>query len=143
MIKGQYIRIFSNMNETAGRVVAASTNMVLHISATVENSSTKDTTGDWVENQVTGLQYDISVDALVVDSDSGASVLNDALNKVGDAESVAFEIAPASGDKQRTKGSTICSGTALVTSLQITAPNRQNSTYNMQLTGKGELVVPA
>ena len=139
MVKGQYIRIFSNLNGTAGKAVAASTNMTFHISATVENSSTKDTTGDWVENQVTGLQYDINVDALVVDSDAGASVLNDALNKTIGANTVAFEIAEASSTNNRSKGTKICGGTAYVTSLQISAPNRQNATYTMQLTGKGAL----
>ena len=59
-IKGQNLRILLD-----GKCVAASTACTMHLSANVEDSSTKDDTGDWAQNEVVGLTWDVSVDALV------------------------------------------------------------------------------
>lgn len=61
-IKGQNLRLF-----VGDSVVAASTSCTLHTAAQVEDSSTKDSDGDWTENEVVGLSWDVSVDALVTD----------------------------------------------------------------------------
>jgi hypothetical protein len=54
-----------------------------------------------------------------------------------DGTPVSWQIANVSGDNNRTKGSVIASGSALLTQLTINAANRQTATYDAQLTGYG------
>lgn len=61
-IKGQHLRLFIN-----DRCVAAAQTCTVHLAAQLESSSSKDSTGDWEEQEVTGLSWDASTDALVID----------------------------------------------------------------------------
>lgn len=49
-----------------GKCIAAAKSCTLHVSATIEDSSTKDS-GNWAENEVTGLTWDASVEGIVTD----------------------------------------------------------------------------
>lgn len=145
MKQGQYIRLFLAYDNDPGdyAVIAAATDLSLHISATVEASTTKDDgDGLWVSNEVTGLSYDISSSALVV-SEADDNDLNTVIGYFetdGDADtSHAWTIAEVSGDDNRTLGSIICSGQAIPTSLQVNAANRQNSTLSISLQGTGSI----
>ena len=110
----------------------------------MESKTTKDTTGDYDLQEPTGLSYDISTTALVRTADSEtitSTVLGQELNDIEAiyeaAKPVRWQIANVSGANQRTKGTIIASGSALLTSLSISAPNRQDATYTAQLTGYG------
>jgi len=59
------------------------------------------------------------------------------------SEPVKFQIANASGDNQRTKGSVIVSGLVIISSLNISAAVKQNATYDASLTGYGPYTVGA
>lgn len=59
-IKGQNIRLL-----IGGYCVGASTNCTLTIGATATESTTKDSTGDWAQNEITQKSWSASVDALV------------------------------------------------------------------------------
>jgi hypothetical protein len=50
---------------------------------------------------------------------------------------VKWQIANTSGANNRTKGSVIASGSVVLTQLTLNGPNRQNATYDAQLTGWG------
>ena len=88
MKKGQYIRLLLATSANPTKVIAAAKTMQLHGSATTEESSTKDTTGDDLEYEVTGLSYDISGSGLVLSTDdalnTGANSANDVLTMLGD-----------------------------------------------------------
>lgn len=60
-IKGQNLRLVVN-----DKCVAGATSCSLHIAATVEDSSTKDDTGDWARNEITGLSWDAQSDAVML-----------------------------------------------------------------------------
>lgn len=144
MKQGQYIRLFLAFDDDPGdcAVIAAATDLSLHISATVEASTTKDDgDGLWVSNEVTGLSYDISSSALVV-SEADDNDLNTVIGYFetdGGDDSHAWIIAEVSGDDNRTLGDVICSGQAIPTSLQVNAANRQNSTLSISLQGTGSI----
>lgn len=59
VIKGQNLRI-----KLGQKYVAFATNATVHIGASLEESSTKDSTNGWQQQEVTGMNWDISVDAL-------------------------------------------------------------------------------
>ena len=67
VIKGQNLRI-----TIGGKYVAFATSCTVHVSASLEDSSTKDSSdGIFQEQQLTGLSWDISTDALYsVDTDA-------------------------------------------------------------------------
>jgi hypothetical protein len=65
--KGETVRLFLSSDNTAApdSVLAAARSLSLHVSVSLEDSTTKDTTGAWVYQQPTELSYDISSGALV------------------------------------------------------------------------------
>lgn len=142
VLKGQNLRLKIGSG-TSQKFVAFATTCTVHVSATLEDSSTKDSTGDWQKQEITGMAWDFSTDALFsVDEDStghnatGALDLVLAKNKVF----VEFEVG-TSGAKNRSAGTTTYSGWAWVNDISITAANRQNATYSIQGQGDGALSV--
>ena len=65
--KGETVRLFLSSDNTSApsSVVAAARSLSLHVSVSLEDSTTKDTTGAWVYQEPTALSYDISSGALV------------------------------------------------------------------------------
>ena len=96
-----------------------------------------------MEYEVTGLSYDISGSGLVLSSDdplnTGAQSANDVLNMLGDTP-LYWRICLMEGTNNRTIVSTIASGQAKLTQWSAQAQNKQNVTFNYQLTGFGALV---
>jgi len=145
MKRGQYIRLFLSTSGNPTKVIAAAKEMSLHLGAQTEESSTKDTTGDALEYEITGMSYDINVSALVLDDDdslggSTANTLNDMITNVSDTV-LNWRIAMVSSTNNRTMGTVLFSGQAKLTSLSIQAQNRQNTTYSATLTGYGPIKV--
>lgn len=131
--KGQHLRLLIMEGTPAtGRVVALSTDLTLHLSATTENSSTKDTTdtnGNYNEYDVTQRSGDIQFGALVgVGTDTGGKSFDDFLNKVDDSL-INWKIVYVSGNNNRTPGKTLCSGQGKLVNVSATAQNRQKTTY--------------
>ena len=148
--KGQFVRLFlSSDNTTApAKVIAAAKSLSLHVSMTLEDATTKDTTGNWQIQEPTGLSYDISTSALVRGNDTITSAV--AAQDLASIESiyeagtpVKWKICNVSGANQRTAGAVIASGSVLLTQLTMNGPNRQNATYDAQLTGYGAYTVGA
>lgn len=142
--KGQFVRLFLGSDNSAvpSRILAACKSLSMHISLSLEDATTKDTTGDWQVQEPTAISYDISSNALVRSGDTiTSSVLGQDFASIEDiyeaGTPVRFQIANVSGANNRTKGAIICSGSVVITQLTLNAPNRQNATYDTQLTGYG------
>lgn len=146
MDKGQHLRlvIVEGSGTPTSKVVALSTDMTLHLSATTEDSTTKDssdTNGSWNEYDVTQRAGDISFNALVgVGTDAGGESFADFLDKVNDSL-INWKVCMASGDNNRTLGKTVCSGQGKLTSVQASAQNRQKATYSGTINIFGAVVV--
>ena len=148
--KGQFVRLFlSNDNTTApSAVIAAARSLSLHVSLQMESATTKDTPWSWDVQEPTGLSYDISTSALVRGNDTITSAVEG--KALADLETiyeagtpVKWKICNVSGANQRTAGAVIASGSVLLTQLTLNGPNRQNATYDAQLTGYGAYTVGA
>lgn len=148
--KGQFVRLFLGSDNTAtpSKVIAAAKQLSLHVSMTLEDATTKDTDGDWQAQEPTGLSYDISTTALIRSGDTITSSV--AAQSLPDIEEiyeaslpVKWLIAPVSGANQRTKGTTIVSGSVVLTQLTLNGPNRQNADYSASLSGFGPYEVGA
>jgi hypothetical protein len=143
MQKGQYIRLLVSLAANPSTVVAAAKQMALHGSAQTEDSSTKDTTGNALEYEVTGQSYDITGSGLVLTPNdtllTGAVGLNDFESWLQD-QVLNWKICVMEGTNNRTVVETIASGQGKLTNLQIQAQNKQNTTYNYTINGYGAIV---
>ena len=146
--KGQFVRLFMSTTANPGHVVAGAKTLQLHVSMSLEDATTKDTEGDWQVQEPTGLSYDISTNALVASNETITSsvdgyALDDLMTIYELSNLLYWQIANVSGANNRTKGAIICSGSVVITQLTLNAPNRQNATYDAQLTGYGIYTVAA
>ena len=148
--KGQFVRLFLGSDNTAtpAKVIASAKSLSLHVSLSLEDATTKDTDGNWQVQEPTGISFDISSNALVRSGDTITSTvqgqaLADLMDVYEASEPVKFQIANVSGANNRTKGSVIVSGSVIISSLNITAGNRQTATYDCSLNGYGEYTVGA
>lgn len=64
-IKGQNLRLLVESGSGTLVTVAYAASCNIHMTANVEDVSTKDSEGGWTENAVTGLLWDLSTEALV------------------------------------------------------------------------------
>lgn len=148
--KGETVRLFLSSDNTAApaAVLAAARSLSLHISVSLEDSSTKDTTGAWLVQEPTALNYDISSSALVR---SGETITSQVAGKsYADIQTLyeagtpfKWKIANVGGDNNRTASSTIVSGSCLIQTLTQNDPNRANSEYTMNANGYGDYTVAA
>lgn len=137
VIKGQNLRI-----TVGGKFVAFATNCTVHVSLNLEESSTKDSTNNFTEQTPTGVSWDMSCDALYsVDADTSGKNGVDSLDMVLAQQRVLVQFEQTQGEKNRVPvaGGVVYSGYAWVNDISINAPNRQNTSYTIQLTGDGPL----
>ena len=137
-IKGQNLRIL-----VGGKCVAMATSCTFHVSAQLEDSSTKDSVGDWQEQEVTGLSWDAQTDSLVTLEDNGTNgeLPQDLLGLIISKTKVTITFDQTAGANNRVAQNSAIkrTGEAYVTDVTITAQNRQNSTFSAKLTGTGPL----
>ena len=113
------------------------------MSAQLEDSSTKDSVGDWQEQEVTGLSWDAQTDSLVTLEDNGTNgeLPQDLLGLIISKTKVTITFDQTAGANNRVGQNSAIkrTGEAYVTDVTITAQNRQNSTFSAKLTGTGPL----
>lgn len=137
-IKGQNLRVM-----VGGKCIAMATSCQIHIGTQLEDASTKDSTGDWQEQEVTGLNWDATTDSLVTLEDNGTNgeLPQDLMSLIINKTLVTLTFDQTAGTNNRVGQNSVIkrSGTAYLTDYNLTAPNRQNSTLNCKFTGTGPL----
>ena len=137
-IKGQNLRVM-----VGGKCIAMATSCQIHIGTQLEDASTKDSTGDWQEQEVTGLNWDATTDSLVTLEDNGTNgeLPQDLMSLIISKTKVTLTFDQTAGTHNRVGQNSVIkrSGEAYLTDYNLTAPNRQNSTLNCKLTGTGAL----
>ena len=137
-IKGQNLRIM-----VGGKCIAMATSCQFHIGTSLESVSTKDSVGDFDEQEVVGLNWDASTDSLVtlIDNGQNGELPNDLMSLIINKTLVTLTFDETAGTNNRTgQNATIKrSGSAYLTDYSLTAPNRQNSTLSCKFTGTGPL----
>ena len=138
IIKGQNLRVMVD-----GKCIAMATSCTFHISAQMEDASTKDDTNNWAKNEPTGLSWDASTDSLVTLEDNGSNgeLPVDLMTLIKNMTKVTLTFDQTAGTNNRIgqNASIKRSGDAYLTDFQVTAQNRQNSTVTCQFTGTGPL----
>lgn len=126
-----------------GKCIAMATSCQFHISAQMEDASTKDSAGDFQEQEVTGLSWDAQTDSLVTLEDNGSNgeLPQDILSLIINKTKVTLTFDQTAGANNRVGQNSVIkkTGEAYVSDVQITAQNRQNSTMTVQFQGTGAL----
>jgi len=137
-IKGQNLRVM-----VGGKCIAMATSCTFHISAQVEDSSTKDDANDFANNEVTGLSWDAQTEFLVTLTDNGVNgeLPTDLMSLILNKTKVTLTFDQTAGTNNRTGQNSAIkrSGQAYLTDYSLSAQNRQNSTLSCQFTGTGPL----
>ena len=142
VIKGQNLRVMVD-----GKCIAMATSAQFHIAVNLADSSTKDSTGDWQEQDVVGKSWDCQTDSLVTLVDNGSNgelpqaLLSLILN--GTAVTITFDTTAGTNNRVAQNGAIKMTGTAYVQDWNATAANRQNSTLSVKFTGTGPLTLAA
>jgi len=137
-IKGQNLRVM-----VGGKCIAMATSCQFHVSAQLEDSSTKDSVGDFQEQEVTGLSWDAQTESLVTLEDNGTNgeLPQDLLSLMINKTKVTLTFDQTAGTNNRVGQNSVIkkTGQAYVSDINISAQNRQNSTISVQFTGTGPL----
>ena len=137
-IKGQTLRVI-----VGGKCIAMATSCTFHVSAQLEDSSTKDSVGDFQEQEVTGLSWDAQTESLVTLEDNGTNgeLPQDILSLMINKTKVTLTFDQTNGANNRVGMNSVIkkTGQAYITDVSISAQNRQNSTCTVQFTGTGAL----
>ena len=137
-IKGQNLRVM-----VGGKCIAMATSAQFHISAELQDSSSKDSVGYFQEQEVTGLSWDAQTDSLVTLEDNGTNgeLPQDILSLIINKTKVTLTFDQTAGANNRVGQNSVIkkTGQAYVSDVQITAQNRQNSTMTVQFQGTGAL----
>ena len=146
MDKGQHLRLVfpEGTGTTTNYFVAMAVDLTFHLSATTEDSSTKDTTdttGDWNEYEVTQRSGDIQFSALIgVGTDANGKSLADWIDDVKD-EQIPWKLVIVDSTNNRNIVKTVCSGNGKLSNLKMSAQNRQKATYSGTLNIYGPVAV--
>ena len=137
-IKGQNLRVM-----VGGKCIAMATSCTFHVSAQLEDSSTKDSVGDFQEQEVTGLSWDAQTESLVTLEDNGTNgeLPQDILSLMINKTKVTLTFDQTAGANNRVGQNSVIkkTGEAYITDMSVQAANRQNSTLSVQFTGTGPL----
>jgi hypothetical protein len=137
-IKGQNLRVM-----VGGKCIAMATSCQFHIASEMQDSSTKDDTGDWQMNEVVGLSWDASTESLVtlVDNGTNGELPTDLISLILNKTLVTLTFDQTAGTNNRVSQNSAIkrSGSAYVQDVVITAQNRANSTCSVKFAGTGPL----
>lgn len=123
-IKGQDVNLFVN-----GQVIAASTSCTFNLTANSTDAATKNDGGDamWDNPDFVNYAWNMGNESFLLDTEHLLTLLNTVIN--GDAKvDVGFQY----------EGITL-GGSAIITQLQVNAPNGDNVTVSLSLDGSGKL----
>ena len=139
-IYGENVRVF-----IGEKVIALSNSCELNVRKNLEDARTKDNLRGWPHQEISGRDWDVSVDALYgVGTDNGGVVGGEALDMVlADAlVTISFDVTSATGQNRTRDAQNTYrySGSAHASEFRGTAQVGNKTTYNIRFTGDGALV---
>lgn len=133
VVKGQNLRIF--LGNGGAKPLAAALSCNLNIQLNVQAYPTKDDEGSWANNVAVSLAWSVQAQAAIQDTEDADAMDAPSLIDLA-GQIVHVQLCIASGDMNReVEGLPIVAGDAILSDVNITAQNRQRTTYDIQLTG--------
>lgn len=126
-----------------GKCIAMATSCQLHISAQMEDSSTKDDAGNWQTQEVVGLSWDVQTNSLItlVDNGSNGELPTDLLSLIISQTKVTLTFDQTAGTNNRVGQNAAIkrTGYAYLTDYNLVAQNRTAAKLTCQFQGDGPL----
>lgn len=126
-----------------GKCIAMATSCQLHISAQMEDSSTKDDAGNWQTQEVVGLSWDVQTDSLItlVDNGSNGELPTDLLSLIISQTKVTltFDQTASTNNRVGQNAAIKRTGYAYLTDYNLVAQNRTAAKLTCQFQGDGPL----
>lgn len=126
-----------------GKCIAMATSCQLHISAQMEDSSTKDDADNWQTQEVVGLSWDVQTDSLItlVDNGSNGELPTDLLSLIISQTKVTLTFDQTAGTNNRVGQNAAIkrTGYAYLTDYNLVAQNRTAAKLTCQFQGDGPL----
>lgn len=132
--KGQNLRVF-----VGGKCIAAEQSCTFHVGTATEETSSKDSVGDWKEEEVTQRNWDVQCDALVVATDDDGNDLVDILGMIGQTVDLKFQETNGAQNRVELVSGISKSGKAIVADVSVSSQNKANVTYSVKFNGVGAL----
>lgn len=131
-IKGQNLRIF-----VGGNCVAEATSCQIQLNGNAEDSSHKDITGAFAQESIVSKSWNVSVDSL----ECSPANLRTFLTMILSLQPVTLKWDQTAGSQNRVAKNAAFArtGSAYLTDLTLSTPNRQNSQLSLQFTGSGPI----
>lgn len=139
IIKGQNLRLF-----VGSKCIALATSCSLSLTNALEAVDTKDSTGGWSEQEVTGKSWSVSCDALFAVGTDAGNLYKDLATSLIAGTKVAVKLETTKGDQNRTTDDVnvfALNGNAFIAELSLNAPNKTNASWSVSLTGDGALTI--
>lgn len=126
-----------------GKCIAMASSCQLHISAQMEDSSSKDDAGNWQTQEVVGLSWDVQTDSLItlVDNGSNGELPTDLLSLIISQTKVTLTFDQTAGTNNRVGQNAAIkrTGYAYLTDYNLVAQNRTAAKLTCQFQGDGPL----
>ena len=137
-IKGQNLRILLGTSASNLKCISVAQSCVLHVSAQVGESSSKDSPSEWQEQEITAINWDVQVDALITTTADGG-VLVSGLT-VGETYVLRMSQTAASGNNRTSIANRLqLTGEAILSDLTLVAKDKDLATWSAKFIGDGAL----
>ena len=141
--RGQNARWFIDDGSGTFKAFAQSVNCQVEINNATEETSTKDSTNDWAENEIVGRSWTASVDTLAALTDPGSggelipALLTAALS--GAKVQLKFDVTNGTNNRTATNSAIKMTGYAYMDNFVIDSANRTSVKGNFHFVGTGPL----
>jgi hypothetical protein len=103
----------------------------------LQDDKNKDDDNDWVQQEPVGVNWEVDVEALVVNDGEGGYTVDELI--IGNEYDVKFSRTLGTMNRTTTNSRVNMTGTAILSDLTINAQVGNIATYTAKLTGNGEL----
>lgn len=137
-VKGQNLRVLLGSSTSNLKCVAAAQSCSLRVDAVAESSGSKDVANDWDTKEITRIDWEVTVEALVtLGTDSTGTQLQNLT--VGNTYTLRLSQTSGSQNRSQVANRLQLTGRAILTDLQVTSQNDQQSTYTAKFIGTSDI----
>ena len=137
-IKGQNLRVLAGTTTSNLKCIAAAQSCSLRVDAVAESSGSKDVANDWDTKEITRIDWEVTVEALVtLGTDSTGTQLQNLT--VGNTYTLRLSQTNGSQNRSQVANRLQLTGRAILTDLQVPSQNDQQSTYTAKFIGTADI----
>ncbi len=137
-VKGQNLRVLVGSSTSNLKCIAAAQSCTLRVDAVAESTGSKDVANDWDTKEITRIDWEVTVEALVT---IGTDATGTQLANLTTGQTYTLRLSQTNGSQNRSQVSNALqmTGKAILTDLSVTAQDNQESTFSAKFIGDGEL----